>query len=149
MEQKKMETLKTEKLGELSYNKEDVISFEDGIVGYEELKQFILVNFPDCRPFEWLVSVDNPLVALPVINPVPLFTDYDPLKKIDDVSALEMGNKEKVEIFCIVNIGDDASNVTINLKGPILINMENNKGKQFVLTDDYYALHYPLVQKNA
>ncbi len=60
-----------------------------------------------------------------------------------------MGNKEKVEIFCIVNIGDDASNVTINLKGPILVNMINNKGKQFVLTDDYYALHYPLVQKNA
>lgn len=148
MEQKQKETLKTEKLGELSYNKEDIIRFDDGIVGYEELKQFVLVNFPDCRPFEWLVSVDNPVVAFPVINPIPLFTDYDPLKAVDDVSALEINDKEKVEIFCVVNIGEDSSNVTINLKGPILINMENNKGKQFVLTEDFYALHYPLVQKS-
>ncbi|MBM4054186.1 MAG: flagellar assembly protein FliW [Planctomycetes bacterium] len=147
MVQKQKEKLKTEKLGELSYNKEDVIRFEDGIVGYEELKQFVLINFPDCRPFEWLVSVDNPIVAFPVINPMPLFTDYNPLKAIKDVSALGVKDKKKIETFCIVNVGEDTSNVTINLKGPILVNMENNKGKQFVLTEDFYTLHYPLIQK--
>jgi len=140
--------IQTEKLGELSFEKEDVITFEDGIVGYEDLKQFVLVNFPDCHPFEWLVSVENPVVAFPIVNPIPLFTDYHPLKIIDDLSALDIANTEKVETFCIVNVGDDPSNVTINLKGPILINMDNNKGKQYILTEDYYTLHHPLIQNN-
>jgi flagellar assembly factor FliW len=141
-----MLNLSTEKFGNLRIEKENIITFEDGIFGFEELKQFVIVNIEECRPFEWLISVENPLIAFPVINPVPLFTDYNPIESIDDLTPLGITNKKYVETFCIVTMNDQPTNVTINLKGPILVNMKNKTGKQFVLTEDYYSLHHPLIR---
>lgn len=141
-----MLNLSTEKFGNLRVEKENIITFESGIFGFEELKQFVIVNIEECRPFEWLISVGNPLVAFPIINPVPLFTDYNPIESVDDLASLHIRDMGKVETFCIVTMGNKPANVTINLKGPILVNMENKMGKQFVLTEDYYSLHHPLIR---
>ncbi len=141
-----MLNLSTEKFGDLHIEKDNIITFENGIFGFEELRQFVIVNIEECRPFEWLISVENPIVAFPIINPVPLFTDYNPIESIDDLSSLSIKDMKTVETFCIVTMGDKPTDVTINLKGPILINMENKTGKQFVLTEDYYSLNHPLIK---
>lgn len=139
--------LSTQKLGDLCIKKENIITFKCGILGFEELKEFVIVNVEECRPFEWLVSVENPVITFPIINPVPFFTDYNPIRYIADLASLEIKDIKNVEIFCIVTLGDKPENVTINLKGPLLINMENRMGKQFVLTEDYYSLNHPLIKK--
>lgn len=138
--------LSTEKFGNLRIEKENIITFDNGILGFEDLKQFVIVDIEECLPFEWLISVKEPLIAFPILNPMPFFTDYDPLKSIDDLSSLGTRNTKNVEIFCTVTLGNSPSDVTINLKGPIIINMKNKKGRQFVLTEDYYSLHHPLVR---
>jgi len=138
--------LSTEKFGNLRIEKENIITFENGILGFEDLKQFVIVDIEECLPFEWLVSVKDPLIAFPILNPTPFFTDYDPMKSIKDMKSPGIKDTKNVEIFCTVTLGNSPSDVTINLKGPILINMKNKKGKQFVLTEDYYSLHHPLVR---
>lgn len=138
--------LSTEKFGNLRIEKENIITFDNGILGFEDLKQFVIVDIEECLPFEWLVPVKDTLIAFPILNPMPFFTDYDPLKSIGDLSSLGTRNTKNVEIFCTVTLGNSPSDVTINLKGPIIINMKNKKGRQFVLTEDYYSLHHPLVR---
>lgn len=138
--------LSTEKFGNLRIEKENIIIFESGILGFEDLKQFVIIDIEECLPFEWLVSVKDPLIAFPILNPMPFYTDYNPLKSIGDLSSLGTKNPKNVEIFCTVTLGNSPSDVTINLKGPIVINMKNKKGKQFVLTEDYYSLHHPLLR---
>lgn len=139
--------LETEKFGKITVEKENVVDFEDGIVGFEDLKQFVIVNIEECRPFEWLISIENPTVAFPIINPVPFFTDYNPIKSIGDISPLNTKDGKNIETFCVVTLGDKPENVTVNLKGPILVNMEKKIGKQFIMAEDYYNLHHPLVRK--
>ncbi|MDR4509197.1 MAG: flagellar assembly protein FliW [Candidatus Brocadiaceae bacterium] len=146
MEEKSLIKLRTEKLGELNIKTEDIITFDEGILGYEDYKQYVIVNFEECRPFEWLICVEDPMIAFPIINPLPLFTDYNPLDSVEEVQSLHIEDRGDVETFCIVTLGEDPAQVTINLKGPILVNMGNNKGKQVVLTEDYYNLHHPLVK---
>lgn len=138
--------LSTEKFGNLRIEKESIIIFESGILGFEDLKEFVIIDIEECLPFEWLVSVKDPLIAFPILNPMPFYTDYNPLKSIGDLSSLGTENPKNVEIFCTVTLGNSPSDVTINLKGPIVINMKNKKGKQFVLTEDYYSLHHPLLR---
>lgn len=138
--------LSTEKFGNLRIEKENIITFENGILGFEDLKEFVIVDIEECLPFEWLVSVKDPLIAFPILNPMPFFTDYNPMQSINDLTSLNIKDKKSVEVFCTVTLGNNPSNVTINLKGPILINMKNKKGKQFVLIEDYYSLHHPLVR---
>lgn len=138
--------LSTEKFGDLHIKKDNIIAFDDGILGFEDLKQFVIVDIEECLPFEWLVSVKDPSIAFPILNPVPFFTDYNPMKSISEPTSLISIDKKDVEIFCTVTLGNSPSDVTINLKGPIFINMKTKKGKQFALTEDYYSLHHPLLK---
>ncbi len=138
--------LLTEKFGNLCIGKENIITFENGMLGFEELKQYVIVDIEECLPFEWLVSVKDPLVAFPILNPTPFFSDYNPMKYINDMQSLLIKDKKNVEIFCTVTLGNNPSDITINLKGPVIINMENKKGKQFVVSEDYYSLHHPIVR---
>lgn len=64
--------ISAEKDGRLSMNKENVITFEDGILGFDTLKQYTLLHVEECRPFLWLVSVDNPRVSF-ATEPCPVF----------------------------------------------------------------------------
>ena len=138
--------LSTNNFGNLSIEKENIITFEQGLLGFEELKQFAIVAIDECLPFEWLVSVEDPIVAFPILDPTLLFSDYKPSLTKDDLVLLDIKKEIDVEMVCIVTLGETPENVTLNLKGPILINMKNKMGKQIVLTEDYYRLNQSFIQ---
>jgi len=139
--------LSTAQLGEILVKKENIITFKDGLLGFEDLREFVILNIEEWRPLEWLVSVENPDVTFPIVNPTPFFTDYRPMQQIQDVSALGVKDKDSVETFCIGTLGNKPENATVNLKGPILINMQSGVGKQYVLEGEQYTLNHPLVVK--
>ena len=141
-----MVNLSTNNFGNLSIEKENIITFEQGLLGFEELKQFAIIDVEECLPFEWLVSVEDPIVAFPILNPTLFFSDYKPSLSKDDLVLLNIKKEKDVEMFCIVTLDKKPENVTLNLKGPILINMKNKMGKQVVLAEDYYSLNQQLIR---
>ena len=138
--------LSTHRFGNLIIEKENIITFEQGLLGFEELTQFAIVAVEECLPFEWLVSLEDPVVAFPILDPTLLFSDYKPSLTKDDLVLLDIKKEMDVEMVCIVTLGETPENVTLNLKGPILINMKNKMGKQIVLTEDYYSLNQSFIQ---
>lgn len=138
--------LSTNRFGNLIIEKENIITFEQGLLGFEELTQFAIVAVEECLPFEWLVSLEDPVVAFPILDPTLLFSDYKPSLTKDDLVLLDIKKEMDVEMVCIVTLGETPENVTLNLKGPILINMKNKMGKQIVLTEDYYSLKQSFIQ---
>jgi len=138
--------LSTNNFGNLRIEKENIITFEQGLLGFEELKQFAIIAVEECLPFEWLVSVEDPIVAFPILNPTLFFLDYKPSLTKDDLVLLDIKKEKDIEMFCIVTLGKKPEDVTLNLKGPILINMKNKMGKQVVLTEDYYSLNQQLIR---
>jgi len=141
-----MVNLSTNNFGNLNIEKENIITFEQGLLGFEELKQFAIIDLEECLPFEWLVSVEDPIVAFPILNPTLFFSDYKPSLSKDDLISLNIKKEKDVEMFCIVTLDKKPENVTLNLKGPILINMKNKMGKQVVLAEDYYSLNQLLIR---
>lgn len=141
-----MVNLSTNNFGNLRIEKENIITFEQGLLGFEELKQFAIIDVEECLPFEWLVSVEDPMVAFPILNPTLFFSDYKPSLSKDDLVLLDIRKEKDVEMFCIVTLGKKPEDVTLNLKGPILINMKNKMGKQVVITEDYYSLNQQLIR---
>ncbi|MCR4284968.1 MAG: flagellar assembly protein FliW [archaeon] len=138
--------LSTNNFGNLSIEKENIITFAQGLLGFEELKQFAIIDVEECLPFEWLVSVEDSIVAFPILNPTLFFSDYKPSLSKDDLVSLNIKKEKDVEMFCIVTLDKKPENVTLNLKGPILINMKNKMGKQVVLAEDYYSLNQLLIR---
>ncbi len=146
MKESSIVNLSTNNFGNLSIEKENIITFEQGLLGFEELKQFAIIDVEECLPFEWLVSVEDPIVAFPILNPTLFFSDYKPSLSKDDLVLLNIKKEKDIEMFCIVTLGKRPEDVTLNLKGPILINMKNKMGKQVVLTEDYYSLNQQLIR---
>jgi len=136
-----MVNLSTNNFGNLNIEKENIITFEQGLLGFEELKQFAIIDLEECLPFEWLVSVEDPIVAFPILNPTLFFSDYKPSLSKDDLISLNIKKEKDVEMFCIVTLDKKPENVTLNLKGPILINMKNKMGKQVVLAEKRTDTH--------
>jgi flagellar assembly factor FliW len=138
--------LNTRHFGQLEIDEKGLIDFPEGLPGFEDVKRFVLLaGVENDSPFQWLQGVDNTDLAFVVIDPKVFKPDY--IVDVDDkeVEILEIKDTEKVMVLSIVVVPEDLTMMTANLKAPLLINTENNKGKQIVLDkSDYQIRHYIL-----
>ncbi|WP_072863772.1 flagellar assembly protein FliW [Marinitoga hydrogenitolerans] len=131
------------KFGELEIADNEIIIFESGIPGFENLKKFYIHFSKETFPIQWLLSLENPEITFPVIDPVLVRVDYTFDLSKDIVEYLEIKKPEDVKIFTIMTIPHgDPDNITVNLKAPIIISKVNNKGVQLILENENYHLKH-------
>ena len=138
--------LNTGNFGEIEIHESSVVKFEDGIPGFEDLTNFIVIENPEEDiPFQWLQSVDDRDLAFVIIDPFKFKKDYDFELPQTIIEKLELGSPEDVAVYSIVVIPEDISKMTANLRAPLIINTKNNKGKQIFLdVEKYHTKHYIL-----
>jgi flagellar assembly factor FliW len=132
---------------DLVYAKEDVITFAHGIPGFENKKEFVLVQIPDFVPFEWLVCVDGSRLRFAVINPLLFCPDYAPNIGKDQLDELHIQKPEDILLYTIVTIGENPLQSTANLIGPVLLNKSKRLGKQVIIEDERYSTQEPILRK--
>jgi len=146
-----MQTIMTENFGELEYDEAEVIHFPVGIPGYPDDNNFIMREMEDTRQtFFWLQSIDDGEVCFPlcdVFKPIP---DYDPHIEQDELTELGEINGASLAIYCIAVIPDDISQTRVNMRAPVIINLNTRIGKQIVCNNEDYAVrHYIMEQLRA
>ena len=119
--------------GEFEYLPEHVLTFPEGLIGFEQLQKYILINDEDSQPFLWLVSLEDADVSFPVITPQVFASQYD----------REVQKKPDDTVFTIVSLREKLEESTVNLRSPIIIN--NSTGRQIVLENDEYPFQFPLL----
>jgi len=138
----------TRNFGEIEVGTDQVIRFEEGLPGFEEEKEFVLLNNYDTEepvPFMWLQAAKNPDLALVVSIPFFLRPDYEVEIPENVVKSLEINSPEEVGVYTVVKIEDKVENMTFNLMSPIVINARNHKGTQVIqdrtswLVDEKYV----------
>lgn len=144
--------INTKCFGEVDIADEKIVYFPDGILGFEELKRYTLIfdvkKNGEKAKIAWLQSVDEPELALPVINPFEVKQDYDPI--IPNQLLKKLGNvtPENVVVLLIVTVPTDISKTTANLKAPIIMNSDTCKGAQIIVENKDYIIKYPIIKKN-
>jgi flagellar assembly factor FliW len=124
---------------EFTYNEDEIINFARGLVGLPELQRAVLVPLSEFSPFRWLVSIEDETIRLVVANPYDIFADYNP-------SDFVILSETDLQTFVILKISPDWRKTTVNLRAPIFINTESNRGVQLVLTDSPYKMSENLPQ---
>lgn len=127
--------INTLQFGKLQVNSQNIFNFKDGILGFEDLRNFILVNAEDTVPFKWLISVESPEIGFPLISPWLIDLSYAPGKHLDL-------NKEVPMV--VITLGDESGKMTANLKAPIILDVEAQIGSQIILPTDKYSTNYVL-----
>ena len=136
-----MISFNTSRFGRLEVDKDRVIHFPGGLMGFPDIKRFILMDYKD-TPLKWLQAVDDPDIAFIVTQPFELFPDY--LLKIENSTRnfLEVEKEEDMVTLAILRVEGDS--VTANLQGPLVINSLNRKGIQIVNEDTRFSCKTPL-----
>lgn len=128
--------IQTSRFGDIEINEQDQIQFPEGLLGFSELKSFVLLDDPDDDIFAWLQSTENPRVAFPVLEPELFADNYQVNLGKRDMSALKLEKMERVRVYSIITIPEDPTQMTANLKAPIIINIPERLAAQCVLQDN-------------
>ncbi len=130
----------TTRFGEIDIDEGKIITFPLGIPGFTELKRYVLLDYKE--PIRWLHAVDDPDVAFIVTDPFTLFPDYN--LKLDDDEENFLGIKDPAYVVVLVILTASESNLTANLKAPIVFNASNLKAAQILIDDERYSFKAPL-----
>ncbi|BEP30207.1 flagellar assembly protein FliW [Helicovermis profundi] len=134
--------IETKFLGEIEFLKEDIIYFEEGLYGFTNMKEFILIINPEPDlPFHWLQSIVDEKLSFIVTSPFLFLDEYDFEVNDSIIEKLNIKTHEDIEIYSITVIPNEVKNTTINLKAPIIINKNNKKAKQLILNEDFPYKH--------
>ncbi|MBI1389873.1 MAG: flagellar assembly protein FliW [bacterium] len=135
----------TTRFGEIEIADGDVIAMPEGLVGFNTFRRWTLLKDPEQEPFLWLQSLDDGDLAFVVVNPFIFFPGYDIKVKQSELAPLQLDDITKAEVLTIVTIPSNPMDLTANLRGPLLFNVEAKLAKQLVLIDDRYNTRHFLL----
>ncbi len=137
----------TSRFGQVELKSEDVLTFPEGLLGFADLRKFALLDDPNDEIFAWLQSCDSPHIAFPVLEPELFSATYKVSLTKSDMEALKLTTQEGARYFSIVTIPDDPTQMTANLKAPVVVNIAQRTARQCVLQDNNLAIREPIFAK--
>lgn len=139
--------IKTGRFGQLNVSEEEIISIPAGILGFPEHTKFCLVDPGDDVLIIWLQSLDNPELAFPILEPKIFKLDYTARLSAAELRELKLDNINQSAVFSILTIGEDITQMTANLKAPLVINLREKIAKQVVLQENEYNIKHAMFKE--
>lgn len=144
--------LETTRFGALTLDEANILTFPDGLPGFEECHRFTFVphhlaSGDKCSPFEWLQSLDDGALAFLAIDPRHVFSAYAPHLPPNELAALELNSASPGQrLYALLTIPPgDPCGITANLLAPIVVNPAAQLAKQVVAHGDEYSLRHRLL----
>ena len=137
----------TRLFGEIEVSEDKIITFPGGIIGFPEMQTFTLIFDEEKGTnagIRWMQSLDEAGFALPVMDPLVVKADYNP--EVDDELLKGLGNigPDNLLVLVTVTVPADLTKMSVNLQGPIVINVEERKACQVIIDGEDYPIKYPI-----
>ncbi len=127
--------------GEIEIADEKIITMERGMIGFPNLNHFALIFDEEKGQKQtsimWLQSMDDTDIAFPVMDPHAVKEDYNPNVNEEIVAPIGELNEENTFVLVTVTVPKKIEDFSVNLKAPIVVNMDNRKAVQLIVEDDY------------
>ena len=139
--------IKTKCFGDVDVAQEKIIRFENGIMGFEDYKEFTILFDSDkeaSKTIMWLQSVDEQALALPVVDPLLISDSYDPIVEDELLASVGEIKEDDLLILVTLTVPSDITKMTANYKAPIIINAGTLKGVQLIAENEDYQIKHPV-----
>lgn len=134
--------------GEVDIDEEKVLTFDDGIIGFEDMKRWTVlydIERGGDNPISWFQSLDYPGLALPVVSPYYVTEKYEPVVEDELLVSLGEFKDEELLVYLTLTIPkENPGETTANFKAPIIINPKNHKGLQIIVNNEDYPIKFKL-----
>ena len=131
--------VETKLFGVIEIADDKVITLTRGLIGFPQMQHFTLIYDEQKQnrgTIMWFQSLDEPEFAMPVVDPSSICEDYNPTVNDELLSAIGELNDENLFVLVTIKVPSDITKMTINLKGPIIINSDTRLGQQIIVEDD-------------
>ncbi len=135
----------TKPFGAIEVDDRQIISFPYGILGFENLKNYVLLDAVQ-QPFYWLQSLEVVEVAFVLINPRIFHPDYSLDVPGEELEEIGIKSEENTLDFAIVTIPENPVEMTANLQGPIIINKISRVGRQSISNNDKWQVRHLIMK---
>jgi flagellar assembly factor FliW len=137
----------TSRFGEIEIGDDAVISMPEGMLGFGEFTKYILIQHKEGSPFLWYQAVEDPNLAFVLIDPFTFFPNYEVALPSEDMQALDCEDLANLAVFVVVVIPENPEDMTANLRGPVVVNVNKKTAKQVVLIDARYSPHHSIMKE--
>ena len=134
----------TTRFGRVKIEASDIIRFPSGLWGFEDCREWVLLADEENDALAWLQSIQRPAVALAVASPRRFVPDYRIRVARQELNALELADVKRAKVLVVVGRTDRAT--TLNLKAPVVINLDRRVGRQ-VITNGDLPVQYELASE--
>jgi len=134
----------TSRFGRIDVDADDILRFPSGLPGLEDCREWALLADASNDALGWLQSTNRGDVALAVVSPRRFVPDYQVRIPRSELSPLAIGDMRQAQV--VVVVGTNGTNLTLNLKAPIVINLETRTGRQVVASGEL-PLQYELTSE--
>ena len=139
--------IETKIFGTVEITDDKIITFENGIIGFPELKHFTLLHDDEAGTdagIRFLQSMEEPGFAMPVMDPLIVKQDYDPVVEDELLAGIGELNENNLLVMVTVTVPSDLTKMSVNLQGPIIINVEKRLAVQLIVENKDYHVKYPI-----
>jgi flagellar assembly factor FliW len=134
-------TFESIRFGTVEVPAEEVIEFPFGLIGLGG-SRYALIDRNPGTGFLWLHSVEDPALALPVVDPSQFFADFVLALSAEDSARTGIADPASARVYVTVRATPDPLDITANLRAPLLL--LDGRGFQVINTDERFPLRAPL-----
>ena len=127
--------IQTTRFATLAIEAEDILHFPAGLAGLEDCRHWVLLADAGNDALGWLQSTTRPEVALAVVTPRRFVPDYQVRLVRAEIAPLMVDRTGDAKVLVVV--GKNERSITLNLKAPLVLNLDRRLGRQVVVTNDY------------
>lgn len=126
--------------GKIEYEENEILTFEKGIPGFQNLKKFVIKEVSNESPFNIMQSIEDKDIGFILISPFLVNDKYEIKLKDEIIKFLDIEDSKDVLLYTIVNLKEKIEDITTNLKAPLVINLKNRKCEQYILDTEKYKI---------
>jgi len=135
--------IKNTRFGDIEYDPQEVITFPQGLIGFEHLRRFVVMPNDKDGPLFWIQSIEDPAIAFILTDPTNFFLNYRVIPEEREKEPLQAVKEDDVYALSIVTVSQDKK-ITLNLAAPILFNPSSKRAIQVILEGTEYSPQTPL-----
>jgi flagellar assembly factor FliW len=131
--------IQTTRFGMIECPDEQSVTFPNGLIGFHEERQFVIIPHGHSETIAWLQSKTTPELAFPIVSAHAFAPDYPDVNVVD--SARKAGLQGEAESYAMLVIlsAPRGQPATVNLLAPLVVNADTRDGAQIILENTRFS----------
>jgi len=132
--------------GDIEIDNQQTLTFNQGIPGFLEETEFVILPLPEAEAFQVLQSIQTKELAFIITDPFQFFLDYDFQLEPQEIEKLQLQQAEDAAVYVLLTMSDSVEKITANLQAPVIINTKQQLAKQVILMNTAYETKHRIFE---